>query len=29
VFCPYEEQKARLEFGDIFEDYARRVRRWI
>jgi protein-S-isoprenylcysteine O-methyltransferase Ste14 len=29
VFCPYEEQKARLEFGDIFEDYTRRVRRWI
>ena len=29
VFCPYEEQKARLEFGDIFENYAQRVRRWI
>jgi protein-S-isoprenylcysteine O-methyltransferase Ste14 len=29
VFCPYEEQKARLEFGDLFENYAQRVRRWI
>jgi len=29
VFCAYEEQKARQEFGDIFEDYIRRVRRWI
>lgn len=29
VFCPYEEQKARQEFGDVFEDYVRRVRRWI
>ncbi len=29
VFCPYEEQKARHEFGEVFEDYARRVRRWI
>ena len=29
VYCPYEEQKARLEFGAIFENYAQRVRRWI
>jgi protein-S-isoprenylcysteine O-methyltransferase Ste14 len=29
VFCPYEEQKARQEFGDIYKDYVRRVRRWI
>ena len=24
-----EKQKARIEFGDVFEDHARRVRRWI
>jgi protein-S-isoprenylcysteine O-methyltransferase Ste14 len=29
VFCPYEEQKARQEFGDVYEDYVRHVRRWI
>jgi len=29
VFCAYEEQKARQEFGGVFEDYIRSVRRWI
>ncbi|MDH3337954.1 MAG: isoprenylcysteine carboxylmethyltransferase family protein [Gammaproteobacteria bacterium] len=29
VFCPYEEQKARAEFGAAYEAYARSVRRWL
>jgi protein-S-isoprenylcysteine O-methyltransferase Ste14 len=29
VFCPYEERKSELEFGDQYRDYAKRTRRWI
>lgn len=29
VFCPYEERKALAEFGDKYETYADRVRRWL
>ena len=29
VFCPYEERKARLEFGAAYAKYAQRVRRWL
>lgn len=29
VHIPFEEQKLRREFGVAFDDYLRRVRRWI
>lgn len=29
VFCPYEEDKLRRDFGSCFEDYEKRVRRWL
>ncbi len=29
VHIPFEEAAMRREFGEAFEDYARRVRRWI
>jgi protein-S-isoprenylcysteine O-methyltransferase Ste14 len=29
VFIPYEEAKMRRQFGDAFDAYTRRVRRWI
>jgi len=29
VFCPYEEQKALREFGELYAAYAQRVRRWL
>jgi len=29
VFIPFEEQRLRALFGDEFEQYCRRVRRWI
>jgi protein-S-isoprenylcysteine O-methyltransferase Ste14 len=29
VFIPYEEEKMRRQFGDAFDAYARRVRRWL
>ncbi len=29
VFIPYEEAKMRRQFGEAFDAYARRVRRWI
>lgn len=29
VFIPFEEEKMRRQFGDAFEDYTRRVRRWL
>lgn len=29
VFCPYEEQKALVEFGDRYIAYRQSVRRWI
>jgi protein-S-isoprenylcysteine O-methyltransferase Ste14 len=29
IFIPYEEAKMRRQFGDEFEAYAKRVRRWI
>jgi protein-S-isoprenylcysteine O-methyltransferase Ste14 len=28
-FCPYEERKLRERFGDAYNAYASRVRRWI
>lgn len=29
VFIPFEETKMRRQFGDAFDDYCKRVRRWI
>lgn len=29
VFCPYEEQKLRLLFGEAYEAYCGQVRRWL
>ena len=29
VFCRYEEQKMNESFGDRYEDYATKVRRWL
>lgn len=29
VFIPFEEAKMRRQFGDAFDAYARRVRRWL
>ncbi|MEZ6022438.1 MAG: isoprenylcysteine carboxylmethyltransferase family protein [Hyphomonadaceae bacterium] len=29
VFIPFEEAKMRRQFGDAFDAYTRRVRRWI
>jgi protein-S-isoprenylcysteine O-methyltransferase Ste14 len=29
AFCPYEEAKLKAAFGDEYERYASRVRRWI
>jgi protein-S-isoprenylcysteine O-methyltransferase Ste14 len=29
VFCPYEERKSDLEFGDQYRAYTQRTRRWI
>jgi protein-S-isoprenylcysteine O-methyltransferase Ste14 len=29
VFIPYEEAKMRRQFGDAYDAYCRRVRRWI
>lgn len=29
VFIPFEEAKMRSQFGDAFDAYAKRVRRWI
>lgn len=29
VFIPFEEAKMRRQFGDAFDAYAKRVRRWI
>jgi len=29
AFIPFEEAKMRRQFGDVFDAYARRVRRWI
>jgi protein-S-isoprenylcysteine O-methyltransferase Ste14 len=29
VFIPFEEAKMRRQFGDAFDAYCRRVRRWI
>jgi protein-S-isoprenylcysteine O-methyltransferase Ste14 len=29
VFIPYEEAKMRRQFGDAFDGYMKRVRRWI
>jgi protein-S-isoprenylcysteine O-methyltransferase Ste14 len=29
VFIPFEEAKMRRQFGDAFDTYAKRVRRWI
>ena len=29
AFCPFEEQKLRVEFGDTYEAYASKVRRWL
>jgi protein-S-isoprenylcysteine O-methyltransferase Ste14 len=29
VFIPFEEAKMRRQFGEAFEAYAKRVRRWI
>ena len=28
-FCPYEERKAAVEFGEHFAEYQRTVRRWL
>ena len=28
-FCPYEENKMRAEFGDVFDSYTSTVRRWL
>lgn len=29
AFIPFEEEKMRRQFGDAFDAYARRVRRWL
>lgn len=29
VFIPFEEAKMRRQFGDVFDAYTRRVRRWL
>ncbi len=29
VFIPFEEAKMRRQFGDVFDAYTKRVRRWI
>jgi protein-S-isoprenylcysteine O-methyltransferase Ste14 len=29
VFIPYEEAKMRRQFGEAFDAYCRRVRRWV
>ncbi len=29
TFCPYEERKAAVEFGEQFGEYQRRVGRWL
>ena len=29
AFCPYEEQKLQAAFGEEFQDYRRRTRRWV
>jgi protein-S-isoprenylcysteine O-methyltransferase Ste14 len=29
VFIPFEEQRLRQVFGEAYDSYARRVRRWI
>lgn len=29
AFCPFEEQKLRVEFGDTYAAYVKRVRRWL
>lgn len=29
VFIPFEEEKMRRQFRDAFQDYTRRVRRWL
>jgi protein-S-isoprenylcysteine O-methyltransferase Ste14 len=29
AFIPFEEAKMRRQFGDVFDAYTRRVRRWI
>lgn len=29
VFIPFEEEKMRRQFGDAFDAYCRRVRRWL
>lgn len=29
VFIPFEEAKMRRQFGDAFDAYTRRVRRWL
>ena len=29
VFIPFEEEKMRRQFGDVFDAYTKRVRRWV
>ncbi len=29
AFIPFEEEKMRRQFGDAFENYTKRVRRWL
>lgn len=29
VFCPYEERKLQVQYGDRYANYATRVRRWL